>query len=191
MDHAAVARRREADTPAVAAALPGRSGVFLTGDCAPLRWGDCSEHPIRCRSGFRFSQPRKIPNTPPCLPTRLFPPRRCRHPEFSSSLTSSLGSGHLFLVAPFHRDSRPSVYLESRALPAAASCSHLLGELLGEPLRSLRLHLAHPLTATCLLLRATSMGQAHHLPATWPRQTSPLFPTPGLHLRTVAGALAN
>ena len=79
---------------------------------------------------------------------------------------------------------------EPRALTAAAPCGHLLGEQLGEPLQSLRLHLAHPLTTACLLLPATSVGRAHQLPATWPRQTSPLVLT-RLHLRTVAGALAN
>ena len=64
-----------------------------------------------------------------------------------------------------------------------------MGELLGEPLRSLCLHQA--LTAARLLLRATSVGRATHLYAAWPRQPLHLVPTPGLHLRTLAGALAN
>ena len=46
-------------------------------------------------------------------------------------------------------------------------------------------------TAARLLLHATSSGRAHHFSASWPRQTSPLVSTPGLHIRTVAGALAN
>ena len=62
---------------------------------------------------------------------------------------------------------------------------------IGEMLQSLHLHLACPLTAACLLLCATSVGRTHHLPATWHRQTSHLVPTPGFHITTVAGPLAN
>ena len=42
------------------------------------------------------TQPRTLLTQPPC--PRLSPPRRCRHPEFSSSLTSSLGSSHPFFL---------------------------------------------------------------------------------------------
>ena len=120
---------------------------------APLRWavrgGPTSTSP-RWLLAEMAPQPRTLLSKLPC--PRLFPPRHCRHSEFLSSLTSSLGSSHPFFVTLFHCDSRLLVSWESRALPAAAPCGHLLGELLGEPLRSLRLHQA--LTAPCLRLHA-------------------------------------
>ena len=89
------------------------------------------------------TQLRILPTMLPC--PRLSLQRRCCLPEFSTSLTPhSLGSGYHFFVAPFHRDSRPSASWESRALPAAAPRGHLLGELLGEPLRYLPLYQAPP-----------------------------------------------
>ena len=89
---------------------------------------------------------------------------------------------------------------ESRALPAAAPCGPHLGELLGEPLRSLRLYQAPPplaysfapprrdelLTSTLPGLIGMSYPPLRCL--TCPPLT--LVSTPGLHIRTVAGALA-
>ena len=60
------------------------------------------------------------------------------------------------------------MYLKSRALPAAAPRGHLLRELLGELLRSLRLHQAP--TAARLLLRATPVGRATRLYLAWPHR---------------------
>ena len=125
------------------------------------------------------------------------PPRRCRHPGFYSSLTSSLGSDSTIF-------SRPSTLSRQRAvgvpgISSPPSC-RIMGALLGEPLRSLRLYQAppplaysfapplwdEPLTSTLPGLIGTSYPPFRCLDSS----TSPLVPTPRLHLRTVAGALA-
>ena len=159
--------------------------------------------PLRHRVGRSLSWP------PSCA---AFHPRRQVHdcpatplspPEFSTSLT--LFAGLWFTAfSPFH-------------LLATAGCRslgnhwlslqpplrpHLLGELLGEPTRSSYLRLvphwprlaysfAPPrrdelLTSTLPGLIGTSYPPLRCLDSS----TSPLVPTPSLHLRTVAGALA-
>ena len=197
MDHAAVTRRPYADAPAVTAALPGLYGVFLPGYCAPLRWdargGPPSTSP-RWPLAEQATQPRTLLTQPPC--PRLSPPRRCRHPEFSSSLTSSLGSGHRFFCYTVSSRRRP---VGVPGISSPPSC-RIMGALLGEPLRSLRLYQAppplaysfapplwdEPLTSTLPGLIGTSYPPLRCLDSS----TSLLVPTPSLHLRTVAGALA-
>ena len=201
MDHAAVTRRPDADAPAVTAALPGLYGVFLPGYCAPLRWdargGPPSTSP-RWPLAEQATQPRNLLTQPPC--PRLSPPRRCRHPEFSSSLTSSLGSDSTIFF------SRPSTLSRQRpvgvpGISSPPSC-RIMGALLGEPLRSLRLYQAPPPLAYSFAPPLS--GRATHLYLAWLHRdelptsmlpglvkTSLLVPTPSLHLRTVAGALAN
>ena len=73
-------------------------------------------------AGYPAAQPTKH-----TAMSTTVPPRRCRHPEFYSSLPSLLGSDSTI----FSRHStlsrqQASVYLESRALPAAAPRGHLL-----------------------------------------------------------------
>ena len=129
------------------------------------------------------------------------PPRRCRHLEFSSSLTSSLGSGHHFFVALFHRDGGPSVPQESRALPAAAPRGHLLRAARRAAAVSTPLPGPPPLAYS---FAPPLSGRATHLYLAWLHwdelptsmlpglvKTSLLVPTPSLHQRTVAGVLAN
>ena len=84
------------------------------------------------------TQPRTLLTQPPC--PRLSPPRRCRHPEFSSSLTSSLGSGHRFFCYTVSSRRRP---VGVPGISSPPSC-RIMGALLGEPLRSLRLYQAPP-----------------------------------------------
>ena len=179
MDHAAVTRRPYADAPAVTAALPGLYGVFLPGYCAPLRWDACGGPPStspRWPLAEQATQPRNLLTQPPC--PRLSPPRRCRHPEFSSSLTSSLGSDSTIFSAAFYTfatagrrctwNLKPSLlpHHRSAARRAAAVSTPLPGP-----------------TAARLLLRATSvgtsysplpclasLGRATHFYAAWPRQ---------------------
>ena len=147
MDHATVARRRDADAPAVTAALPGRYGVFS--DLVTVRHFaglSAAVPPLRRRGGRSLSWPPSCASSQPCCRVHDCPSNAAVPlPEFYTSLTPhSLGSGYHFFVAPFHRDSRPSASWESRALPAAAPRGHLLGELLGEPLRYLPLYQAPP-----------------------------------------------
>ena len=101
-NHAAVSRRRDADAPAVIAALPGCYGVFLPDDCAPLRWavrgGPASTSPRWPLAEFA-TQLRTLPTMPPS--PRLSLSRRCRLPEFSTSLTPhSLGSDSTIFSRP-------------------------------------------------------------------------------------------
>ena len=67
-NHAAIARRRDANTTAVTTALPGCYGVFLPGDCAPLRWavrgGPTSMLP-RWPLSELATQPRTLLTQPP------------------------------------------------------------------------------------------------------------------------------
>ena len=171
------------DISAPPAVLPGCFGVFLPGDCAPLHWvvrgGPASTSP-RWPLAEPATQLRNLPST---LPTTVPPP------EFYSSLPSSLGSDST--ICSRHSTlsrQQASVYLESGALPAAAPRGHLLRELIGEPLRSLRLYQAHRRSPTpschlvgtsySPLLCLTSSGRAIHLSAAWPRQ--PLHSSPHL-----------
>ena len=143
-NHAAVSRRRDADAPAVIAALPGCYGVFLPDDCAPLRWavrGGPASTPLRWPLAEFTTQLRTLPTMPPS--PRLSLPRRCRLPEFSTSLTPhSLGSGYHFFAA-FYTFATvgcrcPWNHWLSLQPPLPLN---LLGELLGEPSRSAHLHL--------------------------------------------------
>ena len=177
MDHAAVTRRPDADAPAVTAALPGLYGVFLPGYCAPLRWdargGPPSTSP-RWPLAEQATQPRNLLTQPPC--PRLSPPRRCRHPEFSSSLTSSLGSDSTIFFAAFYTFAtaarRCTWNLEPSLLPHHGSAARRAAAV-STPLPG-------P-TAARLLLRATSVGRATHLYLAWPhRDELPTFTLPGL-----------
>ena len=134
-NHAAVARRRDADAPAVTAALPGCCGVFLPGDCAPFRWavrgGPASTSP-RWPLAELATQLRTVPTMPPC-------PRLSPHAAVatrSSPRASLLPRWALVIIFLLY-----SVSWESRALLAAAPCGHFLGELLGEPSPSSYLYL--------------------------------------------------
>ena len=120
------------------------SSFFRLGGYALFAGTPTVDLPLCRRLGCSLSRPPSCAPFQPHPRHTTVPPRPCRHPEFSSSLTSSLGSGHHFFVALFHHDSGPVASWESRALPAAAPCSPHLGELLGEPLRSLRLYQAPP-----------------------------------------------
>ena len=166
MDHAAVTRRPDADAPAFTAALPGLYGVFLPGYCAPLRWdargGPPSTSP-RWPLAEQATQPRNLLTQPPC--PRLSPPRRCRHPEFSSSLTSSLGSDSTIFFVAFYTLATAAV-----GVPGISSspCCRSTRPSSGRPARratAVSTPVPGP-TAARLLLRATSSGRAHHFPAT-------------------------
>ena len=78
---------------------PGCYGVFLPGDCAPLCWA--AVPPLCCHVGRSLSWPPICaPSQPCCHVHDCPPPRRCYHPEFSTSLTPpSLGSGYHFFAA--------------------------------------------------------------------------------------------
>ena len=172
--------------------------LFLSGDCAPLRWdargGPPSMSP-RWLLAEQATQPRNLLTQPPC--PRLSPPRRCRHPEFSSSLTSSLGSDSTIFLrpstlsrqravvvpgissSPCYRDMRPPSGRPARR--AAAVSTPLPGPpplayFFGPPRQD---------ELPCL----ASSGRANHLYAAWPCNLF-LSSPPSLHLRTVAGALA-
>ena len=78
------------------AVLPGCYGVFLPGDCALLCWavrGGPTATSLCWPLAELATQLRTLPTKPPCPRLSTVQPRRCRHPEFSSSLISSLGSG--------------------------------------------------------------------------------------------------
>ena len=178
----------------------GPSGLlqhfFLAWWLCALRWD--------ARGGPLFMS-RRWPLAEPATQLRTFstpPPGPRLSPHAAVAIQSSPPASPFHWALIFFRgllhfcDSRPSVSLESRAFPAAAPCSHLLGDLLGEPLRSLRLYQAHRRSPT----------PSRHLVGTsclaWPPRdelptsTLPglvnlfLSSTPSLHLRTVAGALA-
>ena len=202
MDHAPVARRPHADISAPPAVLSGCYSVFLPGNSAPLRWVVCGG-PASTLLRWPLAEPATQ------LRTLSTPPSGTRLSRHAAVATRSFPSASplrwalviVFFVTLFHRDSGPSVSLESRALPAATPCGHLLGELLGEPLRSLRLYQAPPLLAYSFapprldeLLTSTLpglIGTSYPPLCCLASATSPLVPTPSLHLRTVAGALAN
>ena len=125
------------------------------------------------------------------------PPRRCRHPGFYSSLTSSLGSDSTIF-------SRPSTLSRQRAVvvPGISSspCCRSMRPPSGRPARraaavSTPLPGPPPLAYSFAPPRRdelpclASSGRANHLYAAWPCNLF-LSSPPSLHLRTVAGALA-
>ena len=94
--------------------LPGglKQASLLCAQCflVPIRrfcdWRLCAtslgtpavDLPLRHRTGLLF-HPAAQHNNHTAMSTRLFPPRRCRHPQFYSSLPSSLGSDSTFFFA--------------------------------------------------------------------------------------------
>ena len=164
-------------------AVPGCYGVFLPGDCPPLRWA--------VRGGLASTSPswplaelatqlRIRPTVPPC--PRLSPPRPCRHPEFSSSLTSSLGSG-LTTFSRHSAFSRQQAVLGITGFPCSRPCGHLLGKLLGEQSRSSYLHMVcccWPCIAYTFMLRSGTTSPVQQL-----------VPTPILLSRPVVSMLDN
>ena len=96
-NHAAVARRRDADAPAVTAALPGCCGVFLPGDCAPLRWA-VHGGPTSTSPRWPLAEPARPPSCAlfqprcqahDCPATPLSPPGVLHQPHLFAGLRSS------------------------------------------------------------------------------------------------------
>ena len=98
-NHAAVSRRRDADAPAVIAALPGCYGVFLPDDCAPLRWavrgGPASTSP-RWPLAEPATQLRNLPSTLPC-------PRLSRHAAVATQSSTPASPLCWALIQQFFR----------------------------------------------------------------------------------------
>ena len=172
-----------------------------------LQLAECADlyHPQAAVSVWRLcatslGRPWPFSSPPRWLP--LFPaaqltarsPRLSHHAAVATQGSTPASPLRWALIQPFFRgllhfrDSGPSLSLESRALPAAAPCGHLLGDLLGEPLRFLRLYQAHRRLPTPLrhlvgtshspLPCLASSGRATHLYAAWTRQ--PLHSSPHL-----------
>ena len=180
MEHPAVARRPDADISAVTADLPGRYGVFVTGDCALFDGTFAAALPLHRRVGHSLSRPPSCAPSQPCRHVHdCPPPRRCRHPEFSSSLTSSLDSG-------FTTFSRPSAFSRQQAVgvPAAALAAIIWESRCGL-YASTRPHRRSPTPSRHLVGTSysplpclASWGQAIHLYAAWTCQ--PLYSSPHL-----------
>ena len=135
-NHAAVARRRDADTTAVTAALPGCYGVFFCLVTVRHFAGlSAAVPPLRRHVGRSLSLPPSCAPSQPCRRLHDCPSHAAVASQSSppASLLIRWALIQQFFRGLLHfRDSRPSVLLESRAHPAAALCSHLMGELLGQ-----------------------------------------------------------
>ena len=187
--HAAVARSPQADISAATGGPSWLSQRFSAWRLCALRWD--------IRDGCSLSNPAAHPSNPAAMPTTvpatpLSPPGVLFQPHLFAGLRSSF-----FLLHCLIATARRPVGVPGISSPP--SC-RIMGALLGEPLRSLRLYQAppplaysfapplwdEPLTSTLPGLIGTSYPPLRCLDSS----TSPLVPTPRLHLRTVAGALA-
>ena len=153
--------------------------------------------PLRRRVGRSLSRP---PSRAPFYPSRHAHdcPRHAAVATRSSPPASPLRWAPVIVFFCYAVSSRRRP-VGVAGISSPPSC-RIMGALLGEPLRSLRLYQAppplaysfapplwdEPLTSTLPGLIGTSYPPLRCLDSS----TSPLVPTPRLHLRTVAGALA-
>ena len=109
-------------SPQSPAVLPSCYGVFLPGDCAPLRWA--------VRGGPTSTSPpwalAELATQLHTLPTQPLCPRLSHHAAVATRSSPPVSSLRWALVSQFFRvfllfrDSRPSLSWESPAFPAAA-----------------------------------------------------------------------